>query len=288
MSGGSVPVAAAKVVLPPPFPDAPKTLTFVHDERLEACLRDFRSSPAARHLSFALVDLTTVMEGSQFKGPFAYAALRDDKRYYVASLAKIAIILAAYRLRRSVADAANVSQAADAKTLFADIATAWRGPINKLFSGPADDFPKLNRIFDVSGPPGGRTIRFTDKFWKQLVGIVQNSNRAAADCISDIGFNFINGTLVKEGLVDEKKQGLWLGGSYSATTWESTKYRMHGATALSVARFFTLLHTGQLVDHEASRNMRVPPGLRQRLVRHASARREVLWQDRRGRRSAAA
>ena len=186
-----------------------------------------------------------------------YAGWRDNQQFYAASLPKITIILAAFRLVACVRAAAHRSKATDPKALFAEISDIWKPIVSRRVRGHPADFPQLDRIIEASRAGGTWSVDFAPTFMEQLIGILENDNSAADFCIAAIGYQYINGTLIHEGLNDETgKAGLWLGGGYSKkATWASA-WRYHGATAATVAKLLTLLHTGQLVSANESFGMR--------------------------------
>jgi len=224
---------------------------------LEKCMSQFTGQAPFSTMGIALVDLTHAPPGSGYANLITYAGWRDQEQFYVASLAKIAIILAAHRLLACFRAAARQSKATDAEKLIKDVTDAWKPAVSRRIAGRPADFPKFERIFQIAGKAGAWTIDFDSTFHGHMVGIVENDNRSANYCIEAIGFQYINGTLIHEGLYDEqRKRGLWLGGGYSAKlTWGSSS-RHHGATAAAVAKMLTLLHTGQLVGPDESFGMR--------------------------------
>jgi hypothetical protein len=188
-------------------------------------------------------------------------------------------MFAAYQLRQAVRAAANGSPAATPDDLWQSITDAWSATVSHRVAGRPADFPKLANIFDATGGRGHWTIDFTDqgKDWTDITRIgdglpaglgfrdriklmIGNSNNhAAASCIDDIGFQYLNGALAAEGLFNKSDGGgLWIALDYGGHKWGKLDGGgwAQGATAASVARFLALIETNRLVDADASGEMR--------------------------------
>lgn len=259
----AVPAAtpATNAPLPPPFPAQPEETPWhwLPSTVLEKCFAEFVKKPPFSNMGLALVDLTHAPRDSGHANVITYAGWRDQEQFYAASLPKITIILAAYRLLASVRAAAEQIKTGDA---VAEITKAWSPIVSRRIRDRPADFPVIERVLDVRRAGTSWSVDFTGPFMDQLIGIVENDNAAANYCIDAIGYQYINGTLIHEGLYDEKKKrGLWLGGGYSKVATWGSEPRYHGATASSVAKLLTLLHTGRLVSPNESFGMRGLLGL---------------------------
>jgi Beta-lactamase enzyme family len=88
--------------------------------------------------------------------------------------------------------------------------------------------------------------------------IANSNNKAAASCIDDMGFQYVNGALASERLFDEKSgMGLWIALDYGGHAWGKhvSGGWAQGATAKAVARFLALLERKKLVDAQSSEEM---------------------------------
>jgi hypothetical protein len=236
------------------------------DKDFNAKIKDFPPT-----MGIALVDLTD--------GVPRYAVNKQEhKEKHVFSLAKIAPMLAAFRLQERLRSSFSRESAED-------IEKAWRQRIKAKAGKFGDSFPKLDRIFEAPAKGNNWSFDFreTKADWRTLEAIEDghkdemgaipkakidalgfldrmklmvrmSDDNAAGSVISDLGFPFIHATLVNEGLYDPDKHGLWVGSSYS-TEYASTVYVVEptgdnisvGATAYSVALFMTRLIQKKLV-----------------------------------------
>ena len=198
----------------------------------------------------------------------SYGGSNDEKQFYTGSQPKIAILLAAFRLRERARASGKSGKSAD--DLFAQIEKDWQPVVEKAIAGKPADFPKLKVILKVTDPTNPLTIDFVggtkslqnlDKahhsgfdrsfgFLDRLkLSIGWSDNTASGSCVADLGRQYLNGAVASEGLFDAKSQtGLWLSGNYNnkmSGGWETDKslQLIQGATAASMASYFMLLHT---------------------------------------------
>ncbi len=136
--------------------------------------------------------------------------------------------------------------------------------------------PKLEEIFDVTTDAAGAlTIDFTDAFRKKLKLMTRHSdNDRAHECVTTIGYLYIDSVLWQSDLYNPKRQGgLWIGGSYPKSIgggktlsilWQPAPVgdvdkknptRQCG-TAAGAAALLTLLGQNSLVNKAASAEMR--------------------------------
>ena len=253
-----------------PFPDKPTTLAWYPSPSLRDLIRRFANKSPYRHLGIALVDLS----GGTSMG---YAGWNDSRQIYVASLAKIGAMFAAFQLRKAVRAVSTQMRAVDADELWKSIADAWKPAVSHRAPNRPADFPKLKNIFSAKRSGDQWEIDFTDNHddWQQIIKlgdglprglgfrdrlklmIGNSNNRAAASCIDDIGFQYLNGALAAQGLFEGGSGGLWIALDYGGHSWGSGVGGgwAQGATAYSVARFLALLETKQLVDLDSSNEM---------------------------------
>jgi hypothetical protein len=199
-----------------------------------------------RTMGIALVDLTS--------GVPRYAVSQEHVEKHVFSLAKIAPLFAAFRLRERLRNQFGGDPAKDSQELIAKIEKAWKAEVAAKVAGrmAAPDFPNLKRIFDFSGPPapGKWDFRFlgedtgsadrAELVWKFLKGLDRrykgsipdsemavlvfmhrlklmvrmSDDMAAGSVASDIGLAYMFGVLTTEGLYSPGKHGLWLSNTY--------------------------------------------------------------------------
>jgi Beta-lactamase enzyme family len=258
--------------LPGPFPSAPTKLGWAPSDSLQSCVKGFSTKAPFSHMGIALVDLTRASQ-------IGYAGWNDQQQIYVASLAKIGAMFAAFQLRQAVRAAVVGLRAADSDELWKTITEAWSPLVSSRVPGRPADFPKLSSIFEASGGPGHWEIDFTDeqKGWSDIkklgdslpgnlgfrdrmkLMIANSSNRAAASCIDDVGFQYLNGALAAEGLFSNSDgTGIRIALDYGGHRWGklSGGGSAQGATAVAVARFMALVETNRLVDADASNEMR--------------------------------
>jgi hypothetical protein len=234
--------------------------------------KEFKKKVATfpKEMSIAVVDLTD--------GLPKFGVTNENQEKHVFSLAKICLPLAAYRLQERLRSNFSTESVKD-------IEKAWRGAIKgKAKHIGVDDFPKLDRIFKP--PTGGKwdfDFQETKADWNTLDGydsgdhdsegaipkstidtlgfldrlklsVRMSDDNAAGSVIEDLGFAFINATLLNEGYYSAKNHGLWVGSSYSKV-YANRVYVVEpagdditvGGTANTVALFMTRLHRGTLV-----------------------------------------
>src|SRR5262249_33039479 len=175
-------------------------------------------------MGLALADLTL---GARVD---AYAGWNDEKQFYTGSQPKIAILLAAFRLRERARASGKSGKSPD--DLFAQIEKDWKPVGEKAVPGRPPDFPKLNRVLKVADPADPGTIDFVGgaKPWEALnkahsngfdgsfgfldrlkLSIGWSDNSASGSCVADLGRQYLNGAVASEALFDPKSNtGLWL------------------------------------------------------------------------------
>ncbi len=286
-AGGEAPAAVAPTpAFPSPFAARPSDPSLVPNEALQRCLAAIGAKTKFKHLGIALVDLT---DGTNSP---PYAAWNDQRQFEVASLAKIGAMYAAFRLRDAIQQAADGIKANDGQQLLTRISAQWRPVIQNRFASSLPDSPNLANIFFAlpAGAPGiwivdfrdgrktpeeldllhkpqdtpekirrlGQKVEFMDRM-RLMIGWSDNS--AAATCIRELGFQYINTVLADSGLYDATRGGgLWLSWDYGGGRWggksDPVGRTVQGATAAAVAGFLTLLAADELVSRTASEQMR--------------------------------
>ncbi len=169
-----------------------------------------------------------------------YGGVNDGADFFVASLAKIGVMYAAYQLR----------------SFLDELAAAYKGPVSGFLPGAQasiiaavrgqvpsiklNDRPDLAKIFSVTAAAGGSvTVAFTSTgqsdseldsldadesyvsirslgFRERLRLMIRwSSNCGASTCIEDLGFQYLNGALRHAGLfTSPPPAGIWVGRHY--------------------------------------------------------------------------
>ena len=186
-------------------------------------------------MRIALINLSTQ---AQVTSP-RLAEFDSSTETYAASLAKIAALYAAYQLKFDL----NL-------TAMTKPATFTQIRLNAL--------KKIFNVTNASGASPGLKFEFNNSFRTALDAICENCD--ATYVIGSLGFRFIASALWQSGLYNCRRGGLWLGTTYGACrgvprrSWHSDPigHTSHGATALSVATYFTLLVQKRLIDSASS------------------------------------
>lgn len=201
-------------------------------------------------------------------------------QFYVASVAKLAIMVAAFSLRERLKAFGLSLSTTRADDLIARFDSVYRRPISTRFKA-APDFPALSKIFlirdrasnldpwvieflqtnqrppnDVN--PGTKispNVGFADCL-ALTIGV--SNNDAASRCIRDLGFQYIHGEMEDIGFYKRDTGGLWLGKAYDKTPpWLfPPKGGIQSANAQSLAILLTAIDRGRLVNSDASVGMR--------------------------------
>jgi len=247
-----------------PFAVEPITLGWVPNRTLDSQLRTLLDQPQFKHMGIAIVDLTHRSSDPNSPSQVRYAGLRDEQQIFVGSLPKIAIMLAAYRLREQVREAAVRLRLNETGALFPRLVKSWTPLLTKQAQGRPVMFPKLDQVFRADGFADAQEIEFHDDFDAHIVKMIEGvgKNDAAAYCAQRLGFAYINGVLQTEGLQDgpdgsRGPRGLSLALDYAGNFWTGSESAAtaQGATAKSVAAFMTALENRNLVSPQASEEM---------------------------------
>jgi len=270
------------MTLPPPFPATPafthwvKTLPLDDDLKAHA-RRDFPG------MGIAVVDLTISSRTGKTPGFISYGGAEDNVERYAGSMPKIAAMYAAFRLRERLNNAGSSISATRADDAIAEVEAAWKPIVSTAYPKKPPDFPKLKRIFKLSGGSGAWKFAFQDSGmdWSALnamhesaipatmgfrdrmkLSIGWSDNGATGTLVADLGRQYINGALAADGFYDRSSnRGLWLSGNYDGVAsgdWETKADSgdAQAATAATVAAFLAFMDTNRLVDAAASTEMR--------------------------------
>ncbi|MGQ0486010.1 MAG: hypothetical protein ACT4SY_11755 [Hyphomicrobiales bacterium] len=245
------------MAFPPPFATAPPNLSFVASTYFNDTLKQLGKVASLANLNVMLVDLT-----KQPKRPVGFGStgtFNPGATRYIASTAKVAAMFAAFRLRKNFREAAAQASANTVDDLRDEVTRAWKPLVEHSVGGSAD-FPNLKTIFSIGGTKGNWDIQFTDTYQKRMEGMIGPSdNHDASYCILALGYQYIQGALVSEGLYKSGDGGLWLAGDYSKgrdgqTEPISKKHQVGNVSAL--ARFLVAVANQALVKDSASASMR--------------------------------
>jgi len=127
----------------------------------------------------------------------------------------------------------------------------------------AASLPKIAVLLAAFEKIAQGKMRYTDAVEDSLRRMIrESSNVAATEMMHRVGKEYIARVLLnpRYRLYDPKRNGgLWVGKDYAkAGLWKRDPLHnySHGATAMQVARFYYLLHTGNLVTPEYSEKMK--------------------------------
>lgn len=219
-----------------------------------------KRKPRFANLSVAIIDLSARARRPDGSGWMTSDGWNMDDQRFVASLAKIGALFAAFRLRYCLRLAANETSAKTGAEAFKMVTDDWKGVVQTAIPAGKPDFPQFDKIFTIRGATGAWNIQFTDEYLGHLKLMIGHSdNHSASVCIDRLGFQYINGALEAEGLYVPGRGGIWLGANYAGRAWmvePSKKLTFQGATASSVARFLTLLEDDRLISADDSADMR--------------------------------
>ncbi len=185
-------------------------------------------------LTLALVDVTDPVAP-------VFAAIRAEDTVFIASMAKIAALYAAFELRKRLQDAiSGVPVTTPVPALIAQVKKTWQPLIDAkkpkdaaAFAG----FPNLTDIFDITPSSASWSVTFTTKGdintladkesaqwpllngkfgFKELLLLMASfsNNDAAARCITTLSYEYVNAALVVADLYENGKGGLWLAAPY--------------------------------------------------------------------------
>ena len=138
-------------------------------------------------------------------------------------------------------------------------------PVAVEFSTTGQDKTQLEVLADDfrDGKPDSRKnlddLGFRERLRMMMMDRTRASNYAASTIVGDVGYLYIASTLLQSGLFDPARGGgLWLASNYAGKKWPAGAAigGAESATAASVAAFLTLLMQDQLVDRDASTEMR--------------------------------
>jgi hypothetical protein len=181
------------------------------------------------NLCIALVDLT----GDPAKP--RYVGMNDDQMIYPGSMAKIAVLFAAFALKKQIQEIVNgipTGGPKTAKALFPLIEANWGPKLKALFPGrPEKGYglgrsmisPDLATILKISSTG---IVAFNTAFQHWLEGMAVMSNNYSASLVIDaIGYFYINNLLANAGLFRASDPtdgtGLWISGDYEGHDWVS-------------------------------------------------------------------
>src|SRR5262249_3029432 len=128
--------------LPPPFPPSPRPMRqWVKDNDFQQSLD--KVLPSVRGLGamgIALVDLSHRSSDGRSEGYIRYAGKNDTAQIFVASLAKLAVMFAAYHLLEKVQQAVWNLQGKK-EEVWATVTAAWKPLVSNKVPGLPQDFP---------------------------------------------------------------------------------------------------------------------------------------------------
>jgi beta-lactamase family protein len=259
--------------MPVAIPIGPLVPLLIPDPDLDARLRPIAAKASTGGL--AIVDLNPTGIVARL------GSSRGTQQFYVASVAKLAIMVSAFLLREQLKAFGLSISATRASDLMTQFDAAYRRSTSTRFrAGP--DFPNLGNVFSVQdrkstleswsvefkvdqpaprNPTPGMKISpgvgFSDRL---TLAIAVSNNEAASRCIRDIGFQYIHGAMEDLGLFNPSTGGIWLGKAYDSTrAWlpPPNGGSVQSANALSLSMLVTAVDRGRLINASASAEMRM-------------------------------
>lgn len=266
-----------------PFPMSYPDL-LIEDERLKTSLATAIAEARGEHPTLKLENLVISIVDVSYTEPltFKHAGFRFLENHYTASLVKVAVLYAAFELRKSVnqiVEKAAGGGVTSPSVLFQNIRSEYdqwiTGKFREILSKleitltPKIEAvitpPKYEEIFNISTiSSGGLTTLFKEEFDKNLHKmIIDGDNNAAARCIEALGYSWINGTLNagRFFLPEEIKSGIWVGGSFTGSIEPIRIQTKNDGPAAQVAQTYMLANLyahmvqGTLVDDGSSAEM---------------------------------
>jgi hypothetical protein len=300
---------------------------WAQDDQLDTAVRHIAQDLGFADRLFAVVDFTNIPRRPS--GAFdttpapLFAAWNGRQETRIASMAKLAIMYAAFQLLADLRRHSLEPAARDEAALQQLARQAWAGAPEPLVRRILDDTqvrdldrkvrtlrdgPDLTTMFDIRHLGSSWVIMFTttgedateldkiddlgrpvpdpanpghtmeDPTYRPRVAILGFLQRlqltigwsndvAAASCVRDIGFPYIEALLAQSGLLDPGRDpaGLFLGSNYdgfevghvpSQNFADGSTQTSQAGTAEALARFMTLLLQGRLVDEDSSMHMK--------------------------------
>jgi hypothetical protein len=182
-------------------PAVPSQLTV----RASARFAELGRNPRTSGIDFAVADLTKA--GNTTNAP-VYGR-NVTRSQYIASVGKVAAMLAAFWLRRNFRTALARVAAPDLDDAFREIRTAWARELGH--SG----FPDVRKIFQFATRGTMRAVDFSADFAKDLLAMVGFSDTiATGNVVNALKLPYIAGTMRAARLYESGKGGLYLGGDY--------------------------------------------------------------------------
>lgn len=247
-AGGGGGTTAAPVLRSPfPWPIDPGFQEAPRDHPLRKALSALTAREPFKKMRFALADMTTD------KRRPVYVGYRDRDQVFVASMAKLAMLLPVFMLREAARDAADKLEAKNPADFLKKLGKAWEPEIRKYFRAKGkNSFPNLAKILTVTRarPTDPFVVEFNQSppndptqasFLLDLrLGLQWGGNAQAASTIGLLGYPYINGVNQSAGL---SAKGIFMARNYAPNDVWDPGYAGSGqeATARAVAELLTLV-----------------------------------------------
>jgi hypothetical protein len=208
-------------------------------------------------ISIALVKMK-VGETDPVASDPEFAGWQEQKPYYAASAAKIAVLCAVFQLRNDLnLFITNTPGITDMNDLERRVKDVW------MAAGRTEGWPNLKNLFTfLPEPPHG--VNFSEAV-KDTLKIFSQSNRKISELIRNLGFPYIASVMLASGLYSPSTSGIWLREDYSLprshrAVFPSTQdpypsRYLHNITALAASRFFALMEEQRLISKAYSAEM---------------------------------
>jgi hypothetical protein len=207
-------------------------------------------------MKIALVDLTDGVDRP------VYVGYKDKEQLLVASIGKLAIMLAGFSLRQAARDVLSTMTVAPKENVYAKLKKLWRNEFARGFrggSGVKNSVPDLPAILSIrrtkpddpftvdftrtSQGPEGSVTGFRDDM---LMSLKYSANDSSASCITRLGFPYINHVLKSLGF--SSSRGFRLSTNFKGTTWDpSWSGSNTAATANAIADIYTRIARDRLI-----------------------------------------
>jgi hypothetical protein len=201
------------------------------------------NSKSKPKLYVAVVDLT----GAKYHRP-VFAGYFENTNIYGASIPKILPIYAYFQLQFDLVTLIKTENIESTTKLKTSIRSIWK----KAGLG-ANLIPQIEKLFKFQEKKGEQ-LRVSSKVTQDMT-----SNYGSTFLISSIGFGYIGSLALQSGLYDKGQRGLWINSGYSKSnvTWNNSPFpgNLHGITAFAVAKYFTLMAQGRLINQQGSNDI---------------------------------
>jgi hypothetical protein len=175
----------------------------------------------------------------------------------VDSIAKVGILVAAFRLRHQLRLATEDIEATKTADVIDAVTKYWDERVRQAFPGYGADFPNLKKLIKEGD---AKKIEFSDEIRDTLKKMIagRGDNASARKLIDLIGFQYLNGALHTEGCSEAPGKGIWIWKNFgSLRIWKGApvQYPGQGGSLQALTSLFIELFRWKAIDEEASQEM---------------------------------